>query len=128
MTGTQLGNLLLTVSVLAGAAGHTLLKHVVGSLPTVGDLLVPSYLFRLTVMGPLALALLLLLVSLSAWLGAIRHLDLSYAYAMASASILVVAVLAALFLGETMSLKVWLGLLLILAGCALVAPAYAGAH
>lgn len=125
MSGAQLGHLLLAVSVLVGAAGHTLLKHVVASVPAAGRLIPPTSLFSFAVSARLALALLLLAAAFGAWLGAIRHLDLSYAYAMASASIVVVALLAALFLGETLSLRVWIGLLLILVGCVLVAPAYA---
>lgn len=126
MNGTQLGHLLLAVSVLAGAAGHTLLKHVVTSLPAVSHLLLASYVLRVEVLGRLVLAFLLLIISFGGWLGALRHLDLSYAYAMASASILIVAVLAAAFLGEIIAPKAWLGLLLILAGCVLIGPTYAG--
>lgn len=126
MSGTQLGHLLLAVSVLLGAVGHTLLKHVVASVAAMGDLALPSHVFSLAVLGRLLVALLLLAISFGAWLGAIRHLDLSYAYAMASASIVVVAVLATGFLGEAIAPKAWLGLLLILAGCVLISPAYAG--
>ncbi len=124
MSGTQLGQLMLAVSVLVGAAGHTLLKHIIASVPAIGHLLIPSYVLTVSVLGRLLFALLLLAIAFGSWLGAIRHLDLSYAYAMASASIVIVAVLAAAFLGETMGLRVWLGLLLILIGCVLVAPAY----
>ena len=126
MSGGQLGHLLLAMSVLLGAVGHTLLKHVVASVPATGDLVVWSHVFSFAVLGRLLLALFLLTISFGAWLGAIRHLDLSYAYAMASASIVVVAVLAVGLLGETIAPKAWLGLLLILAGCVLISPAYAG--
>ena len=126
MSGTQLGHLLLAVSVLLGAVGHTLLKHVVASAPAIGDLVVPSYVFSFAVLGRLLLALLLLVIAFGAWLGTIRHLDLSYAYAMASASIVVVAALAVAWLGEPITPKAWLGLFLILAGCVLISPAYGG--
>jgi drug/metabolite transporter (DMT)-like permease len=127
MSRSYLGHLLLAVSVLAGAAGHTLLKHIVTSMPEIAhldigrDLLNPSILIRLLV------SFLLLVIAFAAWLGALRHLDLSYSYAMASASILIVAVLAALFLGESIAPKAWAGLLLIVMGCVLMAPAQAGA-
>jgi drug/metabolite transporter (DMT)-like permease len=127
MSGAQLGHLLLAVSVLLGAVGHTLLKHVVASVPAISDLVVPGHVFSFAVLGKVLSALLLLVISFGAWLGAIRHLDLAYAYAMASASIVVVAVLAVGLLGETVAPKAWLGLLLILAGCVLVSPAYTGA-
>ena len=126
MSGTQLGHLLLALSVSLGAVGHTLLKHVVASAPAIEDLIVPAHVFSFAVLGRLLLALFLLAISFGAWFVAIRHLDLSYAYAMASASIVVVAVLAVALLGETIAPKAWLGLLLILAGCVLISPAYAG--
>ena len=126
MSGSQLGNLLLACSVLVGAAGHTLLKKAVTSLPAPDHLLAPQNLLNVKLLAMLGLALLLLLVSFGAWLGAIRHLDLSYAYSVASGAIVLVAVLAALFLGEAIGLKAWLGIALIIIGCVLVAPAYAG--
>ncbi len=126
MSGGQLGHLLLAVSVGMGAAGHTLLKHIVASIPALSHLLVPSYVFSVAVLGRLLLAFLLLVISFGAWLGALRHLDLSYSYAMASISILIVAVLAAALLGETIAPKAWLGLVLVVVGCILIAPAYAG--
>jgi undecaprenyl phosphate-alpha-L-ara4N flippase subunit ArnE len=56
------------------------------------------------------------------WLQALARLDLSYAYPLACASILVVAVLSWLVLGEPLSIRVWIGTLLVLAGVALLAP------
>jgi len=127
MSRTYLGHLLLTLSVLAGAAGHTLLKHIVVSLPDAGYLAVGRYVLHLPVLGRLLLALLFLAIAFLAWLGALRHLELSYSYAIASASIVIVAVLAAVFLGESIAPKAWFGLLLIVIGCVLVAPAEASA-
>ncbi len=125
MSGTYLGHLLLAVSVLVGAAGHTLLKHLVVALPEASYLAAGRYILNLSVLGRLLLALLFLGIAFLAWLGALRHLDLSYSYAIASASIVIVAVLAAAFLGESIAPKAWLGLLLIVIGCVLIAPAEA---
>ena len=125
MSRTYIGHLLLALSVLVGAAGHTLLKHVVVSFPDANYLAVARYVLNLPVLGRLLLALLLLAIAFLAWLGALRHLDLSYSYALASASIVIVAVLAAAFLGESIAPRAWLGLLLIVIGCVLVAPAEA---
>jgi drug/metabolite transporter (DMT)-like permease len=124
MSNIAFGHLFLTASILGSAVGHTLLKGVVTALPL--HLLRPEHLLQPTIGGRLVLALLLLAGSFLAWLGAIRHLDLSYAYAMASASIVIVAMLAAAWLGETIGLRAWLGLILILTGCMLLAPQYAG--
>lgn len=125
MSRTYLGHLLLAVSVLAGAAGHTFLKHIVASLPGMSYQVVGKYIVNPLVLSRLFLASVLLVIAFAAWLGALRHLDLSYSYAMASASILIVAVLAAVFLGESIAPQAWLGLLLIVIGCVLIAPAQA---
>ncbi len=126
MSGAQLGHLLLALSIFAGAVGHTLLKRVVSSVPAGERFILPSSLFSSAQdVGLLAMAFISLAAGFCGWLGAIRHLDLSYAYAIASASIVVVALLATIFIGETLSLRAWIGLLLILLGCVLVAPNYA---
>ncbi len=124
MSNIAFGHLFLTASILGSAVGHTLLKGVVTALPL--HLLRLEHVLQPAIGGRLVLALLLLAGSFLAWLGAIRHLDLSYAYAMASASIVIVAMLAAAWLGETLGLRAWLGLILILTGCMLLAPQYAG--
>ena len=125
MSRTYLGHLLLALSVVLGAAGHTLLKHIVASLPEASYLLVGRYILNPTVLSRLLLAFIFLAIAFVAWLGALRHLDLSYSYAIASASIVIVAILAAAFLGESIAPKAWLGLLLIVIGCVLIAPAQA---
>jgi drug/metabolite transporter (DMT)-like permease len=122
MSRAYIGHLLLALSVLAGAAGHTLLKHIVVSLPDATYLAVGRHVLNFAVLGRLIFALLFLVIAFLAWLGALRHLDLSYSYAIASASIVIVAVLATVFLGESIAPKAWLGLLLIVIGCLLVAP------
>ena len=124
MSNTALGHLFLITSIVGSALGHTLLKGVISPLPL--HLLRLEHLVQFGFIGRLALALLLLVISFVAWLGAIRHLDLSYAYGMASASIVIVAMLAAAWLGEVLGLRAWLGLILIVAGCMLLAPQYAG--
>ncbi len=126
MSGAQLGHLMLAVSIFAGAVGHTLLKRVVSSVPAGERLILPSSLFSSAQDAALlSIAFISLATAFCGWLGAIRYLDLSYAYAIASASIVVVALLATIFLGETLSLRAWIGLLLILLGCFLVAPDHA---
>ena len=125
MSGTYLGHLLLALSVLAGAAGHTLLKQIVTSLPGFSYPLAEDYFLTVSVLARLILSCLFLVISFGAWLGALRQLDLSYSYALASASIVIVAALAAAFLGESIPPKAWLGLLLIVIGCVLIAPAQA---
>jgi drug/metabolite transporter (DMT)-like permease len=124
MSNTALGHLFLITSILASALGHTLLKGVISPVPL--HVLRVAHLVETGFIGRLVLALFLLVISFVAWLGAIRNLDLSYAYGMASASIIIVAMLAAAWLGEVLGLRAWLGFILIVAGCMLLAPQYAG--
>lgn len=122
MNGYQLGHLLLACSIMMGAAGHTLLKHLVGLVPSMVALLRADVVLTVPFLGKAALALALLLSAFAAWLGAIRYLDLGYAYALASGAVLVVALLAATFLGENLRAQNWLGLVLVVVGCILMAP------
>jgi drug/metabolite transporter (DMT)-like permease len=125
MSRTYLGHLWLAVSILAGAAGHTLLKHLIASIPALNDPAIWRAFLTISAFSRLLLALLLLVVSFGAWLGALRQLDLSYSYAVASSAIVLVALLAAAFLGESIAPRAWLGLVLIVIGCVLIAPAQA---
>ena len=128
MSRTYVGHLWLAVSILAGAVGHTLLKHMIASIPALNDLANGRAFLTISALSRLLLALLLLVFSFGAWLGALRQLDLSYSYAVASASIVLVALLAAAFLGESIAPRAWLGLVLIVIGCVLIAPAQARAE
>jgi multidrug transporter EmrE-like cation transporter len=128
MSRAYLGHLWLVVSIFTGAAGHTLLKHLIASAPALNDPAIWRSLLTISALSRLLLALLLLVLSFGAWLGALRQLDLSYAYAIASASIVLVALLAAVFLGESIAPKAWFGLVLIVIGCVLIAPAQARVH
>jgi uncharacterized membrane protein len=56
------------------------------------------------------------------WTLSLTKLNLSYAYPIACSSALLVAFLSAAVLGETVTLKTWMGTLLIVLGTALIVP------
>ena len=56
------------------------------------------------------------------WVLALARLELSYAYPIACSSILFVALLSTVFLGEPMTPKMWVGTVMILVGVILLTP------
>jgi multidrug transporter EmrE-like cation transporter len=122
MSRFALGNLFLAASIGCAALSQVLLKGVLRTSPPgdLGSLL--STLLGPGRFGRSALALALVASGFVCWLQALSRLDLSYAYPVACASILVVALLSWLVLGEPLSIRAWIGTLLVLAGVALLAP------
>ncbi len=57
------------------------------------------------------------------WALCLSRLSLSYAYPVASTSVLLIAVFSVVVLGEAISLKMWAGTALILVGIVLLRPA-----
>jgi drug/metabolite transporter (DMT)-like permease len=118
-----IGNLFLALSMLIGAAGHVLMKHVMNtSAPSTLNLRnLSSFLTGGT--APLfILALLLIATGFIFWLASLSRLDLSYAYPIACASALLVALFGVLFLGEAMTTRSVAAILLIIGGTALLVP------
>ncbi len=64
----------------------------------------------------------LLVTAFVLWLLCLQRLDLSYAYPIACASVLLVSLFSMIFLGEAVTPRMWLGSLLILVGIALLTP------
>ena len=69
-----------------------------------------------------SIALLLLVSGFLFWVLSLTRLDLSYAYPIACSSVLLVALMSAIFLGEAVTLRMWSGTVLILIGIALLTP------
>ena len=122
MSRFVLGNVYLAASIGCAALSQVLLKGVLrasepGDLGAlVGALASPGRVARS------GIALALVASGFVCWLQALARLDLSYAYPIACASILVVALLSWLVLGEPLSVRAWIGTLLVLAGVALLSP------
>jgi len=123
MSRFLVGNLFLLLSVVGATGGHVLLKSVVDdvkssglSWETVQALGTASRLLR----GGAGAALVV--VAFLFWLLALTRLDLSYAYPVACSSLLLVTLFSVVFLGEPVTLRIWVGTVLVLAGVALLMP------
>ncbi len=116
------GNLFLLISILCAATSQVLLKGVLGGTESGGVRALVTTLLAPGRIGRTSIAALLVVAGFVAWLQALARLDLSYAYPIACASVLLVAFLSWLVLGEPLPPRAWLGTLLVLAGVALLAP------
>jgi drug/metabolite transporter (DMT)-like permease len=117
------GNLMLIASMLCSALGQIMIKHVMNGHDF------PQ--FSTTSLKQLAAPTVFLQVSLAAmmigsgfffWVAALAKLDLSYAYPIASSSVLLVTLMSGVFLGEQVTLRVWIGTALVVLGVLLLLP------
>lgn len=117
------GNLFLLLSMVCASTSQLVLKSVLRGVDPPGlawsswqPFLESARLLRGGV------ALLLIVGGFGFWVLALARLELSYAYPIACCSILFVALLSAVFLGEPITGKMWLGTVLILVGVVLLTP------
>ena len=123
MSPFAVGNIFLLLSMLCSAGGHLVVKLTMDDARTASaagatwqQLLTLPRLLR----GGSGLSLVAL--AFVFWLLCLSRLDLSYAYPIASASVLFVTLFSAVFLREVVTPRVWLGTLLVIAGVALIGP------
>ena len=123
MSKFAMGNILLFASMLCTTASHVMIKALIDEA---GESLTLSSLFTVFT-GPKlfrsVLAASLLVAGFLLWALCLSRLSLSYAYPVASTSVLLIAVFSVVVLGEAISLKMWAGTVLILAGIVLLRPA-----
>jgi len=124
MSKFAMGNVLLIASMLCTTTSHIMIKGLIDQAGE--DSLTLSSLFELF-SGPKllrsVLAAFLLVAGFLLWALCLSRLTLSYAYPVASTSVLLIAIFSVVVLGETISPKMWAGTLLILAGIVLLRPA-----
>ena len=124
MSRFMVGNLFLLVSVSAAVSAQILFKALIDEVqPAVLDL---ATLRRFLEGGRLprgALASGLLVTGFLFWLLCLARLPLSYAFPVASSSIVLVTLFSVLVLGEPSTPRIWAGTLLVLIGVVLLAPA-----
>jgi drug/metabolite transporter (DMT)-like permease len=123
MSPFAVGNIFLLLSMLCSAGGHLVVKLTMDDARTASaagatwqQLLTLPRLLR----GGSGLSLVAL--AFVFWLLCLSRLDLSYAYPIASASVLFVTLFSAVFLREVVTARVWLGTVLVIAGVALIGP------
>ena len=124
MSKFAMGNILLFGSMLCTTASHIMIKALIDEAGE--ESLTLSSLFALFT-GPKFLrsvvAGLLLVAGFLLWALCLSRLSLSYAYPVASTSVLLIAVFSIVVLGEAISPKMWAGTVLILVGIVLLRPA-----
>ena len=124
MSKFAMGNVLLFASMLCTTVSHVMIKGLIDHAGADG--LTLSSLFELFT-GPKLLRSLvagsLLVTGFLLWALCLSRLSLSYAYPVASTSILLIAIFSVVVLGETISPKMWAGTALILVGVVLLRPA-----
>jgi drug/metabolite transporter (DMT)-like permease len=116
------GNIYLLLSMLFGATSQVVFKTLFKEF---GPLEL-SHIQLLTQSGPMlriVTALILLVAAFGFWMMTISRLDLSYAYPIACASALLVSCLSVIFLGEVVSVRMWLGTVMIVLGVIFVVAA-----
>ena len=113
---------LILLSVASGVTGQTVIKLGVshpGALDATGNLF---SLIALILRSPLVLlGLLLYGIGALAWIAVLARLDLSLAYPFLALNFVLVTVASRLFLGESVPVLRWLGVLVICSGILLVA-------
>jgi transporter family protein len=123
MSKVVAGNVFLGLSILMASVSQILLKALLaglaqdaGMMGTAKHLLAGPRFWRTGLAGVLVAG------GFACWLMCLSRLDLSYAYPIACGSALLVALMSVVFLGEPVTIKVWIGTLLIMAGTLVLAP------
>ena len=123
MSRFLIGNLYLAVSMLCTAGSQVMFKMLIDDVrpdrltwSEMRRFLTPRRLVRAGV------ASVIVVLGFVTWVQCLARLELSYAYPAASASVLLVALFSAVFLGEPVTRRIWLGTALILLGVVLLAP------
>ena len=118
-----IGNAFLALSILCVATGQILIKRL---LIEINADSIDSNAVRALMEGTRpwrgATALLVIVAGFSFWILSLAKLNLSYAYPIACSSVLLVSLLSMMFLDEAMTLRMWLGTVLILGGVVLLMP------
>lgn len=117
------GNLMLMASMLCSALGQIMIKRVINatdfsqfSLASLKQFTAPNLFLQGN------LGAIFVVGGFLFWVAALAKLDLNYAYPIASSSVLLVTLLSGLFLGEQLTLRIWLGTALIVLGVYLLLP------
>jgi len=115
--------ILVLVCIFCAAGGQTALKSGMNQVGEIGSL---GQLFNLDTLvhiftNPRVLAgLFLYVISLFLWLGALSTLNVSFMYPLLSLSYVITAIIAFVFLKESITLLHWVGISLVVGGCLLI--------
>lgn len=115
---------MVLICVLVGSLGQVIWKQGMSSMDKISsfdELLNFKILFNIFTNKYILLGILLYVMGFILWLAAMSTLDVSFMYPMLSLAYVVTAILAVIFLGESVSLSRWAGIALVVIGCILIA-------
>lgn len=127
MSRFLVGNLYLLGSMCCVTVSHIMIKALIDQTPdfslswsTVESFLTRDRLLRGFVAG------VFLVAGFLTWLLSLSKLELSYAYPVASCSVLFISLFSVVVLGEALTMRMWIGTALILVGVILLRPTNGG--
>ena len=125
MSRFMIGNVFLVISMVCAASSQILIKALIDEVRPGGFdwSVVRSFMSgeRLVRGGG---AGVLLVAGFLFWILSLGRLDLSYAYPVACTSVLLISFFSVVFLGETMTARMWAGTALIVVGMVLLTPGH----
>lgn len=122
MSGFVVGNVFLLTSLLLASVSQVAMKALLNRMDMQELSLSALRQQDLGVFAMAAVIGVMIVGGFVFWALSLTKLNLSYAYPIACSSALLVALLSAVVLGETVTLKTWMGTLLIVVGTALIIP------
>jgi multidrug transporter EmrE-like cation transporter len=111
---------LVGLSILLGACGQILMKHgmsQLGEINGISQLVSPNTLLKLITNWAVILGVILYIITLPLWLGALSTLNVSFMYPLLSLGYIITAVIALIFLKENITLLRWVGTVVVIIGC-----------
>ncbi len=114
---------LVLICVLAGAAGQIFWKEGMSSMHKINgikDLMQVKTAWDIFTNKYILVGIFLYAMSVFFWLGAMSTLEVSYMYPLLSLGYVVTAIIAVLYIGETVTFSRWAGIALVVLGCALI--------
>lgn len=125
MSRFMIGNVFLVISMVCAASSQILIKALIDEIRPGGFdwSVVQSFTSAARLLRG-AGAGVLLVAGFVFWILSLGRLDLSYAYPVACTSVLLISFFSVVFLGESMTIRMWAGTALIVVGMVLLTPGH----
>lgn len=114
---------LVFICILCAAGGQTAMKSgmsQVGEIGSMRQLFSLDTLFHIFTNRRVLAGIFLYVISLFLWLGALSSLNVSFMYPLLSLAYVITAIIAFIFLKESITLLRWVGIVLVMGGCLLI--------
>jgi drug/metabolite transporter (DMT)-like permease len=116
--------MLLVICIFAGAAGQVVWKHGMSTIDRINstdDLLRWKTIFNIFINKYIIIGIILYVSVFLLWLAAMSTLEISFMYPMLSLAYILTSAMASIFLGEDITSIRWIGTVLVVFGCFLIA-------